>query len=334
MSKLSVAVPCYNSAETLERCLLSLETASEGHSVEVIIINDGSRDATESIAERFVAKNPDLFRLINQQNGGHGAAVNTALANASGEYFRIVDSDDAVLKDGFSKLLDAMERLDADVFVDERVEYSQADNTFRKIDLPQFSRCETVIPFHEITGREYDLNFSMHTLTAKRRLLIDAGLCLFEHTFYVDMQYVIAVCLNAKTCCLVKAGVYVYTMGTQEQSCNFLQMAKNYNHHDRVLKGCLEQYKRSCAMIDPERDTFIRHQIALLTNTQYNIALIYNPDRRLGARQARKLREYLASSEPWLARATSKRYISALTLHMFGVSYTRLQRLKAAAGKA
>ena len=308
MSKLSVAVPCYNSAETLERCLLSLEAASEGHSVEVIIVNDGSKDATEEIAERFAAKNPELFRLISQKNGGHGAAVNTALANATGEYFRIVDSDDAVMKEGFSRLLDTMERLDADVFVDERVEFSQAENTYRKIALPQFSRCGTVIPFQEITGREYDLNFSMHTLTAKRRLLTDAGLCLFEHTFY--------------------------TMGTQEQSCNFLQMAKNYYHHDRVLKGCLDQYKQSCATIDHERDAFIRHQIALLTNTQYNIALIYNPDRKLGARQARKLREYLASSEPWLARATSKRYFSALTLHMFGVSYTRLQRLKAAAGKA
>ena len=95
MKLLSVAVPCYNSAAYMRRCVDSLLPG--GEEVEILIIDDGSADDTLSIARDYEQKHPGVVRAIHQENAGHGGAINTALRHASGLYFKVVDSDDWVL---------------------------------------------------------------------------------------------------------------------------------------------------------------------------------------------------------------------------------------------
>ena len=95
MKILSVAVPCYNSAEYMENCINSL--LKGGEDMEIIIVNDGStKDNTGEIADRLASEHPTIIKAIHQENGGHGEAVNTGLKNATGTYFKVVDSDDWV----------------------------------------------------------------------------------------------------------------------------------------------------------------------------------------------------------------------------------------------
>ena len=61
--------------------------------VEIIIVDDGSKDETAAIADRYAAEYPDIVKAVHQENGGHGEAVNTGLKNATGKYFKVVDSD-------------------------------------------------------------------------------------------------------------------------------------------------------------------------------------------------------------------------------------------------
>ena len=86
MKLLTVAIPCYNSQDYMEH---AVETALVGgEDVEIILVNDGSSDKTAEIADRLQKEHPTIVRAIHQENGGHGAAVNTGLANASGLYTR------------------------------------------------------------------------------------------------------------------------------------------------------------------------------------------------------------------------------------------------------
>ena len=103
MKILSVAVPCYNSQDYMENCIESLVRG--GEDMEIIIVNDGSKDNTESIAMSHKEKYPSIIKVISQENGGHGEAVNTGLKNATGEYFKVVDSDDWVDEEALSKVL-------------------------------------------------------------------------------------------------------------------------------------------------------------------------------------------------------------------------------------
>ena len=109
MKLLSIAIPSYNSEAYLKNCVESLLPG--GDRVEILIVNDGSKDRTAEIADEFEAKYPGIVRAIHQENKGHGGAVNTGLENATGLYYKVVDSDDKVDKDAYLKILDKLEEL-------------------------------------------------------------------------------------------------------------------------------------------------------------------------------------------------------------------------------
>ena len=93
---LTVTVPSYNVQAYLEDCLESFVNSEVMDDIEVLIVNDGSSDDTATIAERYVSKYENTFRLINKENGGHGSTINTGAREARGKYFKVVDGDDWV----------------------------------------------------------------------------------------------------------------------------------------------------------------------------------------------------------------------------------------------
>ena len=93
MKLLSIAIPCYNSEDYMRNCIESLLPG--GEEVEIIIVDDGStKDRTAQIADEYEANYPGIVKAVHQENGGHGEAVNTGLRNATGLYFKVVDSDE------------------------------------------------------------------------------------------------------------------------------------------------------------------------------------------------------------------------------------------------
>ena len=92
MKFLTVAIPCYNSAEYMTKAIESLLVA--GDDIEIIVVDDGSVDETKDIGLIYAKRYPDIVRCISKENGGHGSAVNTGLANATGLYYKVLDSDD------------------------------------------------------------------------------------------------------------------------------------------------------------------------------------------------------------------------------------------------
>ena len=84
MKILSIAMPSYNSQDYMRNCIECLLPG--GEDVEILIVDDGSVDGTGAIADEYQARYPGIVRAIHQENGGHGEAVNTGLAQASG-YF-------------------------------------------------------------------------------------------------------------------------------------------------------------------------------------------------------------------------------------------------------
>ena len=103
MKYISFAIPCYNSEEYMEKCIRSLLTS--GEDVEIIIVNDGSKDKTSEIAHAYREKYPNIIKVVDKENGGHGDAVNSGLSSATGKYFKVVDSDDWVDKKAYKEIL-------------------------------------------------------------------------------------------------------------------------------------------------------------------------------------------------------------------------------------
>ena len=92
MKLITFTVPCYNSAAYMDHCIETLLPA--GEEAEIILVDDGSKDDTGKIADAYAEKYPTIVRVIHQENGGHGEGVNQGIRNATGMYFKVVDSDD------------------------------------------------------------------------------------------------------------------------------------------------------------------------------------------------------------------------------------------------
>ena len=106
MKLLSVAIPCYNSQDYMGNAVESL--LEIGEDLEIIIVDDGSADDTALIADKYAEKYPEIVRAIHKENGGHGSAVNTGIDNATGLYFKVLDSDDRLDPEVLKEVMDTL----------------------------------------------------------------------------------------------------------------------------------------------------------------------------------------------------------------------------------
>ena len=103
--RISIIIPVYNTEAWLPRCLESIVAQSlPEKDYEILIVNDGSTDGSETVAAEFAAGRPNC-RVLSQPNSGLSAARNAGLAAAGGDYIWFVDSDDRIAPDCLSAIL-------------------------------------------------------------------------------------------------------------------------------------------------------------------------------------------------------------------------------------
>ena len=147
---LSVVIPSYNMEEYLYRNVSSMMIGEILDDLEIIIVNDGSKDRTSEIAHELQRKASQSIVVIDKENGHYGSCVNAALKIATGKYFRILDADDWMDSGEFVKFVNILKCIDVDCiytpfanvfFNKNRKEYCIADNAVwnKKIDLSHVS---------------------------------------------------------------------------------------------------------------------------------------------------------------------------------------------------
>ena len=239
MKLLSVAVPCYNSEAYMEKCIDSLIVG--GEDVEIIIVDDGSTDRTAKIADSYAKRFPAIVRVIHQENGGHGAAVNAGLAAASGLYFKVVDSDDWVKESAYYKILDTLRDITSgdsslDMLLSNFV-YEKEGAARHKVmkyrhALPQ----DRIFTWSEVRHFHKGQYILMHSVIFRTRLLKDCGLTLPEHTFYVDNLFVFEPLPFVRNMYYLDVNFYRYYIGREGQSVNEKVMISRIDQQIRVNK--------------------------------------------------------------------------------------------------
>ena len=245
MKILSIAVPCYNSQDYMEHCVESL--LKGGEDVEILIIDDGSKDATAEVADNYAKKYPTIVKAIHQENGGHGEAVNTGMRNASGLYFKVVDSDDWVDESAYLQILDKLKELIGgsqvlDMFISNFV-YEKQGAKHKKVmrytkQLPQ-NEIFTWNDVRHFTKGKYLL---MHSVIYRTRLLIECGLELPKHTFYVDNIFVYKPLPSVKTMYYLDVDFYRYFIGREDQSVNEKVMIGRIDQQIKVNKMMVDEF--------------------------------------------------------------------------------------------
>lgn len=245
MKLLSVAIPCYNSAEYMEHCVNTLLMG--GEELEIIIVDDGSTDDTAKIADRLASEHPAIIKAIHQENGGHGEAVNTGLRNATGEYFKVVDSDDWVDEKALQTIVKTLRYM-----VDKQKGLDMLLSNFvyekQGVKNKAVMNYRSAIKPRHITSWDGNIHFKisqyilMHSVIYRTEMLRDCGLELPKHTFYVDNIYVFKPLPYVKKVCYIDVDFYRYFIGREGQSVNEKVMISRIDQHIRVAKIMIEEY--------------------------------------------------------------------------------------------
>lgn len=302
MKLLSFAVPCYNSAAYMEKCIESL--LKGGEDVEIIIVDDGSVDATEMIADRYAREYPSIIKAVHQENGGHGSAVNTGIDYASGLYFKVVDSDDWVKEEPYMQILKTLKALAGG---GQALDMLVSNFVYEKVGerRPKVMRYKHALPVGELFTWEEVRHFHkgqymlMHSVIFRTKVLKECGLRLPEHTFYVDNLYVFEPLPYVKNMYYLDVNFYRYYIGREDQSVNESVMIGRIDQQIKVNKLMIDYMVEKKVQISSNKKLYRYMASYLDIITTVSSILLIRSNTKENLEKKKELWNYLKKKD-WL----------------------------------
>lgn len=306
MKTLSFIIPAYNSEAFLRKCLDSMLSPEVLARLDILVVNDGSTDATPTIAQEYCRRYPDSVCLLSQENKGHGGALNTGCAAARGKYLKVIDADDWVVTENLPAFLAALEACESDVVL---THYHTIDVTTGETkswrSFPEAFGAQ--IDFAKIMAdwRGYDRSLTFHGITYRSDFYREHGHALLEHVFYEDHEYATFPCCYAGSITPLDLFVYEYRIGDVNQSVAAANQLKRIGHTQDVLQRMAELL-HALPESDGKRYAAMKTQGLLLS--YLTTALLVCPDRRQGRRLAEAEMARMAALAPEVCRLVGTKY--------------------------
>lgn len=244
---LSIIIPSYNMERYLDKCCNSLILEDDlNRKLEIIIVNDGSKDNTLQIARKYVERMPKVFKIIDKGNGNYGSCINSGLSEAKGIFVKILDADDCFNTEELKKYIEELDASESknenvELFITNRVEVDEDDNAVEKI---AFNYDEnTVFPIEKIIIRDkYELTH--HCMTYRTECLKKMCYQQQEGISYTDQEWVVLPLLEVKNFKYLSINLYRYLIGRTGQTMEEKIFIKNIWMQIEVKKHMLTCYDR------------------------------------------------------------------------------------------
>lgn len=305
MKLLTIAIPSYNSENYLSKCIESLLPG--GEDVEILVVNDGSKDNTSAIGHEYEAKYPGIVKVIDKENGGHGSAVNAGVEHATGLFFKVVDSDDWVKKSAYLEILDKLKDFaGSDVILDMLISnfvYEKEGAAKKKVmryahALPK----DTVFTWNDVGHFFKGQYILMHSVIYRTKLLRECGMKLPDHTFYVDNIFVYEPLPYVKNMYYMDVNFYRYYIGREDQSVNEKVMIGRVDQQIRVNKLMIDYTVRNRKMIfaNNRLKQYMLNYLEIITTISSIMLILADTEEALDKKT--ELWEYLKASDSYLYR--------------------------------
>ncbi len=235
---LTLVVPCYNVENYIRRCLDTLVQC--GEEVEVIVVDDGSKDNTAKIAQEYVDAYPEIVILVSKENGGHGSTINKGLELAQGQYFFVVDADDWLEVESLQVLVDTIKETNknqqtVDLFLVNYIFEHVEDETHNAVHFRKTLPVGKVFTWADTKRFDFGQFITMHSTVQRTAVLRQSGLVLPEHTFYVDNVLIYQPLPFFKTMYYIDVDLYHYFIGRSDQSVSHQSMINRIDQYHRVV---------------------------------------------------------------------------------------------------
>lgn len=268
---LSISVAAYNIEKYIEQNLQSFINENILDDIEVIITDDGSKDNTPNIVEKYVNQYPNSIKLIKQKNAGPGSTVNSGIKNATGKYFKMVDGDDWVYTSNLEKFIHILKNTNVDVVFNNYDIYNDNENKITEcMKLPIESG--RTLNFDEICN---EIKPKMHNVTIKTSILKENNIKL-DNGFYTDVEYLLLPVPYINSIIYLDYSIYIYRMGQAEQSVSIPNMQKNINMHKIVCDRMINFYMQNKKILSNKKLEYLEKQIATVLDAHLGTLLTYD----------------------------------------------------------
>lgn len=269
MKLITFAVPCYNSACYMDKCIKSLLVG--GERVEIILIDDGSMDdETPEICDSYAKRYPNIIRVIHQENGGHGEGINQGLKYAKGLYFKVVDSDDWLNETALIKVLKLLGNyieIPLDLLITNYVYEHLQTKTQRVCSYENVFPTNETFDWLEVGRFKLSQYILMHSVIYCTSILRESTIKLPKHTFYVDNIFVFLPLLLTKNLYYMDVDLYRYFIGRDDQSVNEQVMIRRIDQQIRVTKIMIDGYnqKQFCE-VNPKLMKYMSNYLSMMVS--------------------------------------------------------------------
>lgn len=245
--KLSIIVPVYNVAAYLGKCLTSLVNQDIDRSiVEIIVINDGSTDNSLDIATEYEKKWNNI-QVVSQKNGGLGAARNTGIRLAKGEYLLFVDSDDYLTHNCLGTLLEKLVSDNLDIL---RFNYQSIDENYEPIAKSKAASFTVNMSEEIVDGKTFLANYLgwscyVYLFIFRKSLLGEGSLYFVDNLYFEDVEWLPRLLIRASRISSIDLSVYNYLRRSGSITKNVSASHKEKLIHDKlvVIKSLMELKK-------------------------------------------------------------------------------------------
>ena len=328
MKVLSFIIPSYNSERFLDKCIGSMLCAEVLEVLDIIVVNDGSKDGTVEVARKYCDLYPGSVRLISQENKGHGGALNTGCAAAVGKYLKVIDADDWVLTENLPRLIETLRELDSDVVLTHyhTVDISTGEIKNWRTYPETFGKSysfEEIIP----QWKNFDRCLTFHGVIYRTDFYRQYGIALSEHVFYEDHEFATFPCCMAKSVTPLDMFLYEYRIGDVQQSVSNENQLKRIGHTETVLRRFAQEYHLLPLPQDAGGRLYVEKKAQGLLLSYLTTAMLVDPDKKQGRENGAKIMAFFQKEIPGVYAGTKKKYELFRVMNLCRVSKQTFEKV-------
>ena len=239
---LTVVIPTYNMEKYLRKCLDSLIIKKQElfNMLEVLVVIDGAKDSSSAIAHEYQDKYPNVFRVIDKENGNYGSCINRGLKEATGKYIKILDADDSFETIEFEKYLKRLSTINVDMVLTPFYYVNEAGKKtlFVKYNLPD----SDALTFNEVTPALLKQSIQMHATAYRTNMVRSINYVQTEGISYTDQEWVFTPLSAVNSIAYFNFPVYLYLMGREGQTMNADIIKRNISHNVKCAQKIIKDY--------------------------------------------------------------------------------------------
>ncbi len=321
MKTLTFLIPCYNVSSCVSHCIDSMLVDDLFDDIEILLINDGSRDNTLDVLHEYEKKYSSVIRVIDKENGGWGTAINLGISEATGKYLKEVDADDWVSTENLKEYIAFLKNNDIDYIATNYTEYFKTTDKYERHTYQKdiYNKPMSLNDFWENHSNAWD--FPIHAITYRTQVLQDNNIKVGDR-YYGDIEYNIYPLPYVQTIYVLPVNVTVYFRGSDEQSTSTVGYTKHYKDYAAMSQRITKFFLNIPNTLNSNLYKFIEDTVreTIVRTYQFMMSPLY-------AGKVDGVKNELLKYDSWLKETNKELYKICGRQKKHGISFIRFWRL-------